>query len=81
MNYSVVKTKKMINSKEKLLKIIQLTNLYFKIKAYSFRCKSDGKGKNKMKGISKYQSKHIKFEDYKKCLDGNEYKKNVIITS
>ena len=27
------------------------------------------------KGISKSQSKHIRFEEYKKCLDGEEYKK------
>ena len=31
--------------------------------------------KNKLKGISKSQSKHIKFEEYKKCLDGGGYQK------
>ena len=29
--------------------------------------------KNKIKGVTKSQSKHNKFEDYKKCLDGEEY--------
>ena len=28
-------------------------------KAYSFECKDNNESKNKMKGISKYQSKHI----------------------
>ena len=37
---------------------------------HAFKC---GKGnKNKLKGISKSQSKHIKFEEYKKRLDGME---------
>ena len=27
----------------------------------------------KWKGISKYESKHNKFEEYKNCLDGEEY--------
>ena len=39
-------------------------------KMYSFKCGIDNK--NKLKGNSKSQSKHIKFEDYKKCLDGEE---------
>ena len=30
---------------------------------------------NKLKGISKSQTKHIEFEDYKKWLDGVEYQK------
>ena len=37
-------------------------------KTYAFRC-GDG-SKNKLKGISESQSKNIKFEEYKKCLDG-----------
>ena len=37
------------------------------------KCKSDDESKNKIKGISKSQSKHIKFEQYKKCLDGGKY--------
>ena len=44
-------------------------------KAYSFKCKNDDENKNKIKGISKSQSKHIKFEEYKKCLDGEEYQR------
>ena len=44
-------------------------------KAYSFKCKDNTENKNKIKGISKSQSKHIKFEEYKKCLDGEEYQK------
>ena len=31
--------------------------------------------KNKLKGISKSQSKHIKFEEYKKCLNGENYQR------
>ena len=33
-------------------------------KAYSFECKDNIKSQNKIKGISKSQSKHIKFEEY-----------------
>ena len=40
-------------------------------KMYAFKCGNDSK--NKLKGISKSQSKNIKFEEYKKCLDGEEY--------
>ena len=42
-------------------------------KAFSFKCKDNIESKNKIKGISKSQSKHIKVEEYKKCLDGEEY--------
>ena len=38
----------------------------------------------KLKSISKSQSKNIKFEEYKKCLDGEEYQQecdNYIIRS
>ena len=28
-----------------------------------------------MKGVSKSQSIHIKFEQYKKCVDGEDYQK------
>ena len=38
---------------------------------YAFKCGDDSK--NKLKGISKSQSKHIKFEEYKKRLHGKEY--------
>ena len=40
--------------------------------------------KNKIKGISKSQSKHNKFEEYYNCLFGKEYQKecnNYIIRS
>ena len=40
-------------------------------KMYAFKCGGDSK--NKLKGISKSQSKNIKFEEDKKCLDGEEY--------
>ena len=42
-------------------------------KVYSFKCKDNIESKNKIKGISKSQSKHIKFEEYTKCLDGEEH--------
>ena len=53
-------------------------------KAYSFKCKDNFESKNKIKGISKSQSKHIKFEEYYNCLFGGEYQKqchNYIIRS
>ena len=39
---------------------------------YAFKCKDEIEDKNKLKGISKSQSKNIKFEEYKICLDGEE---------
>ena len=42
-------------------------------KLYNFKCGDDSK--NKLKGISKSQSKHNKFEEYKNCLDGKEYQR------
>ena len=53
-------------------------------KAYSFKCKDNIENKNKIKGISKSQSKHIKFEEYYNCLFGKDYQKecnNYIIRS
>ena len=44
-------------------------------KAYSFKCNNNDENKNKIKGISKSQSKHIEFEDYYNCLFGGEYQK------
>ena len=41
---------------------------------YPFKC-GDG-SKNKLKGISKSQSKHIKFEEYEKCLHGEEHQRD-----
>ena len=40
---------------------------------YGFKCGNDSK--NKLKGVSKSQSQNIKFEEYKRCLDGEEYQK------
>ena len=51
-------------------------------KMYAFKCGNDTK--NKLKGVSESQSKNIKFEEYKKCLDGMEYQRecnNYIIRS
>ena len=51
---------------------------------YSFKCKNNDENKNKIKGISKSQSKHIKFEEYYNCLFGGEYQRecnNYIIRS
>ena len=42
-------------------------------KKYSFKFGDDSK--NKFKGISKSQSKHNKFEEYKKCVGGEEYRR------
>ena len=53
-------------------------------KVYSFKCKDNKEDKNKIKGISKSQSKHIKCGEYSNCLFGGEYQKecdNYIIRS
>ena len=42
-------------------------------KAFSFKCKDNIESKNKIKGLSKSQSKHIIVEEHKKGLDGEEY--------
>ena len=44
-------------------------------KACSFECEDDIESKNKIKGISKFQSKHINFEEYNNCLFGGEYQR------
>ena len=44
-----------------------------RIQMFSFKCAIDTK--NKIKGNSKSQSEHNKFEEYKKCLDGKEYQR------
>ena len=41
-------------------------------KAYSFKCNDNTESKNEIKGISKSQSKRIKFEEYYNCLLGGE---------
>ena len=51
-------------------------------KMYAFKCGNDSK--NKLKGFSKPQSKHNKFEEYYSCLFDGEYKRecnNYIIRS
>ena len=51
-------------------------------KMYAFKCGNDSK--IKLKSVSKSQSKNIKIEEYKKCLDGEEYQRecnNYIIRS
>ena len=47
-------------------------------KMYAFKCKGKIEDKNKLKGISKSQSKNIKFEEYKICLDGEELENECI---
>ena len=51
-------------------------------KMYAFKCGDDSK--SKLKGVYISQSKNIKFEEDKKCLDGKEYQRecdNYIIRS
>ena len=51
-------------------------------KCYAFKCGDESE--NKLKGISKSYSKSIKFDQYKKCLDGEEFQQecdNYIIRS
>ena len=43
---------------------------------YAFKCGNDSK--NKLKGISKSQSKHNMFEENKKCLEGENYQREFI---
>ena len=45
-------------------------------KPYSFKCKDNNENKNKIKGISKSRSRHIKFEEYYNCLFDREYQKD-----
>ena len=47
--------------------------VYLRSKMYAFKCGNDIK--NKLKGVSKTQSKNNKFEEYRKCLDGEEYQR------
>ena len=47
-------------------------------KMYAFKCKDKEEYKNKLKGISKSQSKNIKFEQYKICLEGEELENECI---
>ena len=47
--------------------------IWLRSKMYAFNCDDDSR--IKLKGISKSQSKPIKFEEYKNCLDGKEYQR------
>ena len=47
----------------------------FRSKAFLFKCKNNDENKNKIKGVSKSQSKHIKFEEYYNCLFGGQYQR------
>ena len=75
MNYSVIKTKKVIGKfKKETPKNVWIDEfICLRSKMYAFKCGNDSK--NKLKGISKSQSKNTKFEEYKKCLDGEEYQR------
>ena len=42
-------------------------------KMYAFKCGNDRE--NKLKGVSKSQSKNIKLEEYRKCLDGEDFQR------
>ena len=44
--------------------------VWLRSKAYSIKCRDDVK--NNLKGISISQTKHIKIEEYEKCLDEKE---------
>ena len=51
-------------------------------KCCAFKCGDDSK--NKLKGISKSNSRNVKFDEYRKCLQAQEYQKeydNYILTS
>ena len=45
--------------------------IWLRSKLYAFKC-GDG-SKNKLKGVSKSQSKNNKFEEYRNCLHGKKY--------
>ena len=85
MNY-LVKEKKVIRN----IQIETPKNIWIdefvclRSKAYSFNCKDNKENANKIEGISKSLSKHIKFEEYYNCLFVKEYQKecdNYIIRS
>ena len=72
MNYIVKKNKKVLGN----FKIETPKNIFIdefialRSKMYAFKCGDDSK--NRLKGISKGQSKKIKFEECKICLEGEE---------
>ena len=73
MKFSVLKTKKVFEKfnleTPKTISVDEFVCL--KSKMYSFKC--GDKNRKKLKGTSKSQSKHIKFEEFEKCSDGEEY--------
>ena len=72
MNYSVKKIKVIGKFKIETPKNIWIDEFVcLRSKMYAFKCGDDSK--NKLKGISKSQSKNIIVEEYKKCLDGEDY--------
>ena len=75
MNYSVMKRKKMVSRLElETPKNIGIDEyICFRSKVFSLKCKNDDESKNKLEGVSQSQSKHIKFEDCEKDLDGKDY--------
>ena len=61
MNYSIIKRRNIDEF------------ICLRSKMYAFECGDDSK--NKLKRVSKGQSKNIKFEEYKKCSEGEEYRR------
>ena len=78
MNY-LVKKNEIIVGKFKLEtpKIIWIDEFVcLRSKMYSFKCGDDSK--NKLQGISKSESKHIRFEEYYNCVFGGESQKDCV---
>ena len=72
MNHSVEEKKVVGKFKIETPKIIWIDEfIALKSKTYLFKCNDENT--NKLKGICKSYSKHIKFEEYKKCMDGKKY--------
>ena len=49
------------------------TDEFFCLRSKMYAFKRGDDSRNKLKGISISQSKNITFEEYKKCLDGEDY--------
>ena len=77
MNYLVIKTKKLREkSKIETVKKIWIDEFVcLRIKTYSLNYGDDKK--NKLKVVSEFQPNHNKFEEYQKCLLGENIKKSV----
>ena len=76
-NHELFSNKKKVIGKFKIetpKNIWTVENICLRSKMYAFKCGYDSE--SKLRGISKSQSKHIKFEDYKKCLDGEDYQRD-----